>query len=120
MKLADQYAHILETLPQDHSGADRFISFLKRRGHLKLLPAILSAYARLEAKSAKVATDVIVVARDADQESAKIAAAKYGAHNAKLVVDHSVIGGWRFTGKSLLVDRTYKRALLDLYRTMTS
>lgn len=120
MRLAQEYASVLRTLPKEASSAEKFVALLSRRGHLKLLPTILSAAARMEARDAKVATDTLVVAHQKDAEGAKAEAVSFGAVNPKVHVDHGVVGGWRFVGKSTLVDRTYKRMLLDLYRKMTA
>lgn len=120
MKLAQEYAHLLRELPIDRKHDEHFFALLKRRGHIKLLPSILSAYERIIAKESKTAGEVVVVAHEKDTASAKKKAAEFGGADVRVHVDHSVIGGWRFTGKSTLVDHTDKRALLDLYRKMTA
>ncbi len=120
MKLAKEYAQILRELPQDRKHEDHFFAILKRRGHEKLLPAILSAYERILAKESKTAKEVVVVAHEKEGVKAKAHAEKFGAVDPTVRVDHTIVGGWRYMGKSTLVDHTYKRALLDLYRKMTA
>ena len=72
---------------------ETFIAHLKRTGRLKLLPRILRELRMREARAAKLAPR---------RETA--------AENP------SLISGWRSLEGGLLIDKTGKRALLDIYQ----
>lgn len=119
MRLAHQYAALLREVEDRPETVAQIFTLLSKRGHRKLLPAILAEIQRLDAKQEKVGKTVLTVARAADEASAKKATSTYGVPDTT-VVDPAIIGGWRFRNTGTLVDHSYKRMLLDLYRTVTS
>jgi len=71
----------------------KFIAHLKRTGRLKLLPQVLAELKREEARAAKCAPRV---------ETAR--------------KNPTLISGSRSLKDGILIDRTGKRALLDMYQ----
>lgn len=99
--------------------ADSLIAHLKEAGRLKLLPKILRELTNLRARSQTVAARV-EVASDAEAASALKEAEALGIHAKEAVVNTALIRGWRARLGSTLVDRSAKRALIDLYRRIAS
>ena len=84
---------------------------LKRQGRIDLMSKIAKAFARLaEANRSRGAR--IYVAQRHDAVHAMKAA---GVEKADICVDESLIGGWRLEGAGQLVDRSFKKYLLDIY-----
>ena len=90
---------------------------LKASGRLKLLPHILVALKKIEARETKLAS-VVEVASEHESAKALKAAAAAGIHAEHAKVNHSLINGWRATSKEKLVDNSSKRMLLDLYQAV--
>lgn len=84
---------------------------LKRQGREGLMPRIAKAFARL-AEANRSSRPKVFVAREKDGKHA-IAAA--GVKDADVVVDESLIGGWRYEGNDEIIDRSFKKYLLDIY-----
>lgn len=105
MNLAAQYARVAP-----HVDTKKFVAYLKKRGHLQLLPQVVRLLER-----ERPVTDVVVVSEEADvQEFTK----KFPG--ARIVVDPKIVGGYAVTGKGKVVDRTYRTALVNLYQKITS
>lgn len=100
--------------------ASAFIAYLKRRGHLSLVPAILNRVARLERAEQKT-TVTLARASDADRFAASIAShltTLPGAGDTyAVVVDERVVGGYQVAAAGKLIDRTYRTALVRLYHS---
>jgi len=92
---------------------DTLAKILKRQGRLELMPHIKRAFLRL-AEANRATRDKIFVASEKD---AKHALAASGAKDADVVVDTSLIGGWRYEGNGEIIDRSFKKYLLDIYNT---
>ena len=54
--------------------------------------------------------------REAKELLEKIGAAK----DVDVKIDESLIGGWRLEGKGMLVDRSFKKSLLEMYNRATA
>jgi F0F1-type ATP synthase delta subunit len=114
------YAKAMFDLAQSGKSADSVVSgvvkSLKARGAMALLPKILSAYTRAISKaSTKGAT--LTVAREADSaEALKLSGT---SSDAKVVVDESLIGGYRLEEAGKLLDNSFKAKLLQAYRNAT-
>ena len=117
------YAQALYTLSQ-HADMDadalvtRLMHHLNATGRTKLLPRIQTELTRLKAHHAHDAMR-IELAREEDRTEALEAARALGI-DATPVINDQLITGWRATGKGGLVDHSGKRALLDLYRAITT
>jgi F0F1-type ATP synthase delta subunit len=98
---------------------------LERQGRLALLPKIGHAFRRIAERQQQRTGISLFVASEKDAKSAANAAAgaieKLGAHAKEfdVKVDGSLIGGWRLEGAGILVDRSFKKQLLDMYQRVT-
>ena len=90
------------------------VSFLKRKGALKLLPQILFELEKLK-ELENISKDTLVVASQSDAE-------KYskGLSPQKTEIDSTLIGGYIYKTKNKRVLNSYKHHLLDLYRKIIS
>lgn len=118
--LAERYTQALiraldAAEPKEHGKlVDNFILHLKAQHHEKLLPRIVALLKQQRAKHEVVLT----VANEKDASRAR---KESGAPNdAHTVVDPRLIGGWHLKTKQTLTDASYKTALIDLYRTITT
>jgi F0F1-type ATP synthase delta subunit len=128
-------AHYAEALYEATTGAeeatqDRLIANLMRileeQGHRKLLPSILREYEHLVTRRLVRERAVLRVARSDDRE--KLAEAisrdteRIGVDPAQCVthIDESVVGGYAIEANGKRIDRTHKRALLELYTKLVT
>ena len=86
---------------------------LKRQGRERLMPRIAKAFARLAEANKSTRTRIIV----ADEKDAKAALRASGREEADVCVDESLIGGWRLESSSEIIDRSFKKHLLDIYNS---
>lgn len=115
---ADALARIGDSVPADKAVAG-LMKALAAKGRTKLLPAIL---AELKAKEGRklATTSLVEVAKEGEKTKALAAAKKEGIEAASAVVNPALLSGWRARGNGLLVDRSGKKNLVDLYRKITS
>ncbi len=97
---------------------ESFIAHLKAEGRLKLLPRILRELKRLDARNQSLG-DLLEVASEKEKAAAEADAKSLGI-TANAVVNETLVTGWRARTGSRVIDRSGKRALLDLYRSITS
>lgn len=113
------YATALKRLVADGGDekklGDSLIAHLKERGRLKLLPGILAELTADAAKQKKFAP-LVEVASEKESAAALKGALAAGIPATHSHVNHSLIRGWRVRTKNALVDRSGKRALVDLYQ----
>jgi len=124
--MPNEYAQALfraqQTTADPHKTVEALVSLLKRSGKIKALPAILKAYERLEAQHHAHAPRIVL----ADESDAAMAQTKVRsllgekASQADMHINKTLIGGWRYEDKDTLVDASYKKVLLQLYRTITT
>ena len=97
------------------------VESLKVRGREGLLPRIARAFERLAAKEMNKNAVVVSVAREKDVHKAKrevkalLKEIDATSKDVRITVDESVVGGWRFEGKGILVDNSFKKSLLEMY-----
>lgn len=90
----------------------KFLKYLKARRHEKLLPGILAS---LKRGTSKRGEETLIVGRRKDVVGARKAAkTKVGA-----TIDPNLIGGWQHLKDGVLVDASYKRSLVEIYRNIT-
>jgi len=82
------------------------------RGALALFPHIGHAFERIAERNMRRERSVVSIARKKDEKEARLAA---DARDAELVIDSSLIGGWRYEDKEVLVDNSFKRHLFAIY-----
>ncbi len=94
---------------------------LKTHGRESLLPRIGRAFARISERESKRTSITLTVAREKDERAAKhevreiLSRLEIDSKDVQMVVDDSLIGGWRLEGKETLIDASYKRDLLELF-----
>lgn len=89
---------------------------LKKQGRGDLMPKISKAFQRLAQAQAQNRVRIFV----AKEKDAKTAMKAAGVAEADVCIDESLIGGWRLEGGNEVVDRSYKKFLLDIYSTATA
>jgi len=98
---------------------DGLIRHLKEEGRMKLLPGILKELKAMDAHARKSAISV-EVASEGEMRDALLAARAAGIDSPTAIVNPSLIRGWRAREGSVLVDRSAKQALVDLYQKITN
>lgn len=119
MNLARVYASALVSSKEGDKSVSTLVAHLKERGRLKLLPGILRELQTLKARS-KAVSPTLTIATEGERDTATSEAAALGFTPEQVVVDETLIRGWRATSKGTLIDRSGKRALTDLYRNITT
>ena len=95
---------------------------LALEGRVSLLPRIARAFERLAARN-RARTGVTLAVADLSQEgNISIAAAATGIDltHALIKEDPTLIGGWRIEAPETLIDASYKKDLLAIYRSATN
>ena len=126
--LAKYYAKALNDLLSDKAPEKqeevlaRFFAVVRERGHRKLMRAIVREYERMQKLGSVKQHARVLVARESDKSRFEkdIAAAleRVGAKESRIEVDDRVIGGYRIESNEIVVDATYRRQLLELYRAL--
>lgn len=95
---------------------------LEEKGREGLLRKIAYATALEGAKQARRNQAVLTVAKEDDVRDAKKEAAQYLEDVEELTVetDAHLIGGWRLEKEGSVIDTSYKTALLDIYKRITT
>lgn len=91
---------------------------LKEVGREKLLPRILRELKRIEARTQSL-VETFEVASEHEKKHAQIEAKELGV-TTDPVINHTLVTGWRSRTGSRVIDRSGKRALLELYRRIAS
>jgi hypothetical protein len=98
---------------------DQLFAHLKAAGRMKLLPGIARELQKVQQRARSEGTLVEVAHKD-EAHAALAEAAKLGIESKHADVNSSLISGWRARKAGTLVDRSGKRALIDLYRRITA
>lgn len=96
----------------------KLVTHLNKTGRMKLLPHIARELGRIEAR-AETFEEHLEVASEQEKAQAQREANELGIH-AKAQVNESLVSGWRARVGSRVIDRSGKRALIDLYRQITN
>ncbi len=115
------YAQALYNLAQQPEAnaaelVKKLMAHLTETGRTKLLPHILREYRRIEAR-VEALDESLEVASEHEKAEA-VQQAKVLGITAHPQVNHKLVSGWRAQKGSRIIDRSGKRALLDLYRTI--
>lgn len=123
--MQEAYAQALWVVIQKGKTPQEAVAALKKtlegRGRMALLPKIANAFQRLAAKESQKNTLTLSVARQKDfQKAVKdvenvLTELRISETDVCESVDESLIGGWRLEGKGILVDQSWKKALLSIY-----
>lgn len=115
---AKHYANIILSLGE--SKVDSVIAHLKKKGLIRLLPAILKEVERLTLKKNKIERATITSAKLLSEAELKTIQVEHSALLSKgdlsNVMDSSLIGGYRIQRGHHVIDASYKRELFDLYQ----
>ncbi len=128
--IARAYAHALHdtieagTVPAEEL-VTRLKALLQRRGHYKLLPQIVS---ELEHITQRERADVPTVALARESDKATLAQHIENAASALVIdprdlaytTDSTLISGFTMTAGTKRYDASQKRALINLYHTLTT
>lgn len=125
--LAHHYAHALTD--RIEAGADIAVLLeqldrvLVKKGHTKIKRRILSHV--LQVLRERSVTATVRFANADDQKSYEKAiealCSEYGVlHELATITDPTIIGGFQFETKNIRVDRSFKRSLVELYRSIIS
>jgi F0F1-type ATP synthase delta subunit len=95
---------------------------LRSSGRLALAPRIARAFERIAARDhAKNAVTLTVASKEHEHRARKEAATSgIDVADAIVHVDRDLIGGWRLEARETLVDASYKKHLLAIYRAATN
>lgn len=91
---------------------------LAASGRLKLLPQLLRELKAIEARS-RTSSPVLEAATAKDAEDGQAEARSRGVA-AETRINPELVSGWRLTADGTVIDRSGKRALIDLYRRITA
>jgi len=130
MELEKKYAQALADLAKNKSSDEisviflNFISLLKKRGHYSLLPKILKSLENIKQKKDLNAVEFIVSsAKQEDKFKPKLVEFKKyfsGEEKVKTKIDETIVGGFIIKSKNIIIDGSYKKALMSLYNKFTS
>lgn len=119
------YAKALQSL-SGKPGADeklimnQLMEHLRAVGRIKLLPGILSELRVLAVHADATERVHVEVADDKDSAYALLEAVNAGMEATTVTVNSSLISGWRARKGGVLKDHSGKRALIDMYRSVTN
>jgi F0F1-type ATP synthase delta subunit len=120
------YTESVYALYKNGMDVETLISNLKmtltRKGHVRLLPAILADLKRLADKEQERSTIFVTLAHKDHQETHKEeinnAVEKLGGTSHTVQIDPTITGGFIATGAESRIDRSYKKQLLTIYRSL--
>ena len=124
-----EYATAVVELIRDGSRLDDVLSgldaMLARRGHAKLKRAVLREVYRLLKEQLVEHDATLTVSRAEDAKRYKdaieaVCESLGVALSREPLVDDTIVGGFILATEDALVDRSYKRTLQNLYRTITN
>ena len=90
---------------------------LVRTGRERLIGKILAEFKRIAVRESKRSSAVISVGRRADVEAALKAA---GVSESEVILDPTLIGGYRIEKGDTLVDASWKNHLITIYNAVTA
>lgn len=123
--MMDSYTRVLELAAEanDEKVADeavhKLIAHLKSNGRIKMLPQLLTELRTIAARRKSLQAQ-LEVASEAEKSSAVTAAKAAGIDAQTVRITPSLISGWRARANGNLIDRSGKRALIDIYQKVTS
>lgn len=123
--MIDGYTRVLEIAAESDDAAVRdtavakLVAHLKNTGRLSMLGDIARELRKIASRRAAMAP-VVEVAHQAESTRALAEAAAGGIVATHTHVNHSLIQGFRARGHGILIDRSAKRALTDIYKHVTA
>lgn len=95
------------------------VAHLKAEGRSKLLPGILLELKALDARAQKSAAR-LEVASEGEKSDAVKEAKLAGIESPLVTINPDIIRGWRAQEGGTLIDRSGKKALVELYRNIVT
>lgn len=123
--MIDQYTRLLEMVAEtgDEKAADeavhKLVAHLKSSGRMKMLPQIMGELKRVAGRRRLLAPRLEVASQEGKAQAVKEAKAE-GIEAKEVRVNPSLVSGWRGIVGGTLVDRSGKRALIDIYQKVTT
>lgn len=117
------YSAYTEKNEQDFSDFfQNFISSLKEKGMMKILPKVLREIESLETKSKGDSKTTVVVKDKNVLDDIKTELQKYSDNfnleNLEVKEDKTMVGGFVLKDKKNMIDKSYKTALINMYNKM--
>lgn len=107
----------------DEAAADaavkKLVTHLKSRGRTKLLPTIARELQKIHAKR-KLRVARLEVASQAEANAALKEAKEKGIEAKEVIINESLVCGWRALQGGILIDCSGKQKLVSLYRNITN
>lgn len=119
--MIDEYARLLEAAAESedrkvHEDAvAKLILHLKSMGRVKMLSEIAKKLRKVNARRAALAP-LVEAASESEAKEALRAAGVAGIPAKNVRVNPALIKGFRARGKGLLIDRSAKRTLVEIYQ----
>lgn len=128
MLVHDYSSALFDLLTQKKRGDEIFVSLkslLKKKGHEKLYTAILKDLSKKMTKSSEQGSVQVIVGRKKDikdlEDSILKAISSLGSkYEYTTQVDPTIIGGFKIISKNKVIDQSYKKQLLTIYRSLTT
>ena len=124
MSLARTYATVFQELSQTNSSSrlDGMLAYMKKKGHLSVLPQMLRIVEREQKENATVH---ITVARESDitkyqKDIDEVVRTLGGTESPRVSIDPNVVGGFSVRSGSHLVDTTIRSSLVNIYQNAIS
>ena len=123
--MIDDYTRLLEVAAEleDKEVADaavtKLIMHLKSMGRVKMLPAIARELRKIAVRRHAL-RPIVEVAHERESAAALAAAAYEGIIAKGADVNPALIHGWRARKNGMLVDRSAKNTLLNIYQKITA
>ncbi len=103
---------------------DNFIAALKHKKEHKLLPSIVREFKALQERSLQGQETTLVVrdAQDAQKYTQVLAGHSdtFNTENLIVVEDASIVGGFIAKNSHAMLDKSYKRGLIDMYKRLVA
>lgn len=126
---ASHYAQALATfdnapLAERENAVRRLVQVAEKNGHAHLLPKIIRVYTHLTEKAKRQSIATVTTAKEITHEKARSFAKAEGididTHTLAQTVDPTLIGGFVLRTRGERIDRSDKRALLEIYKKVIS
>ncbi len=96
---------------------ENLIKDLRSRGRMKLLPSIVRELKKIRMQERKN-EPCVEIAREEDREKVCAGVNELGVSTYSVMVNPTLVRGWRVRAQGRLIDNTTKQALIELYRVI--
>lgn len=123
--MIDEYVRILAAAAETEDEAiatkavAKLVEHLEANGRIKMLSQIARELELVKRRRESL-KPLVEVARNEDAQEALAGAKEAGIEVKTAVVNDSLIRGWRARAKGVVIDRSAKRALVDIYQKVTA